>query len=70
MERCWEKDPTIRPTIFEIISGIVDTNPLLTDPRPSDDWEERSASRFRNSIYRSDRLSMNVLETVLSWVSP
>ncbi|PPQ78259.1 hypothetical protein CVT25_011718 [Psilocybe cyanescens] len=69
MERCWSKDPTKRPTIFQILSDIVDPGLILADPRPVDDWEQRSASRFRNSIYRSDRLSINVLETVLSWVS-
>ncbi|KDR72752.1 hypothetical protein GALMADRAFT_143032 [Galerina marginata CBS 339.88] len=65
MEDCWNENPKQRPTMSHVISKhrLRDIN----DPRLMNNWEEQSASRFRNAIYRSDRLSISVLETVLSW---
>ncbi|KAF8157141.1 kinase-like domain-containing protein [Crassisporium funariophilum] len=65
MEECWSRVPEERPTIVEIVSRIPQRK---LDSRPLDTWEASSASKFRNAMYKRNVLSMNVLETVLSWI--
>jgi len=68
MEECWDRSPGLRPAMNCILHRLplgdtIDSRPCLFD------WEELPASRFRTAVYKSDCLSINVLETVLSWVS-
>ncbi|KAF8960149.1 kinase-like domain-containing protein, partial [Flammula alnicola] len=66
MEDCWDRVPHRRPTMGQVISRLPRKD--IVDSRLHENWEEQSASRFRNAVYRNDCLSMTVLETVLSWV--
>ncbi|KAF9555647.1 kinase-like protein [Agrocybe pediades] len=68
MESCWDREPSRRPTMTQIIQSIRALGIEIDATSPANEWDWSVASRFRNAIYRSDGLSLEVLETVLSWV--